>query len=147
MNIFDNIANSLNSATWNEVLTYGIVVVFIAIWVYAGLWVLKDISNRTDNVGFQFLSVLLIVLLTWVIGLPLYFLLRPINYKHERHIGFEGLDLQTIVCSHCYRTNLTDYENCVFCWNKLKITCKNCWSKYPFNYMYCFKCGAPNIDI
>ena len=147
MDLFTNITTFLNENTGSEILTYGLVVLFIAIWVYVWLWVLKDIINRTDNVWLQFLSVLLVVVLTWVIWLPLYFLIRPINYKHERHIWFEWLDLQTIVCSHCYRTNLTEYENCVLCGHKLKITCKNCGGKYPFNYMYCYTCGAPNIEI
>ncbi len=102
---------------------------------------------RSHSTTLQFFSVIFVLFGTPIIGLPLYFLIRPVSYKHERHLGFEGLDLQTVVCKECYRTNLTDYNNCVFCGSKLKIECKQCGTYYPFNYLYCSKCGAPNIEI
>mgnify|MGYP003463138635 CR=1 FL=1 len=144
---FEQITSSLSTRTGSELTGYIFLIAFIALWIYWVLRVLKDSMLRSQSTAFQFFSVILVVFGTPIIWLPLYFLIRPVSYKHERHLGFEGLDLQTVVCKECYRTNLTDYNNCVFCGCKLKIECKQCATYYPFNYLYCSKCGAPNIDI
>ena len=147
MNIFEQMAGLVNQATGSDAVSYGVMTVFVAARIYAVLRTLKDVMYRSNNLTLQFAAVLFVIIGTPVIGLPLYFLIRPISYKHERHVGFEGLDLQTVVCKECYRTNLTEYNNCVFCGSKLKTACKQCGTIYPFNYLYCCKCGAPNIDI
>jgi hypothetical protein len=147
MPIFSQLSQFLMDLTGSDVVAYMGVVIFVVIWIYSVLRVLKDVMYRSSSTSLQFVSVLFVVLGTPIVGLPLYFLIRPVSYKHERHVGFEGLDLQTVVCKECYRTNLTDYNNCVFCGSKLKINCKQCDTEYPFNYLYCHKCGAPNIDL
>jgi len=128
MDLITQFTQFLTDATGSDVLWFTGLIVFIAIWVYSVLWVLKDVMYRSTSGS-------------------LHFLIRPVSYKHERHVWFEGLDLQTVVCRECYRTNLAEYCNCVFCGSKLKIHCKQCNTEYPFNYLYCFKCGAPNIEI
>ncbi len=143
----DQFIQSITATTGSSVIAYAGLIFFIWAWIYAVLWTLKDVMYRTNNVSLQLASVLFVIIGTPLVGLPLYFLIRPVSYKHERHVGFEWLDLQTVVCKECYRTNLTDYNNCVFCGSKLKITCKQCDTVYPFNYLYCCKCGAPNIEM
>jgi hypothetical protein len=147
MDLITQFTQLVADATGSDVMGFAGVIIFVVIWIYAVLWVLKDVMYRSTSGSLQFVSVLFIILWTPLIGLPLYFLIRPVSYKHERHVGFEWLDLQTVVCKECYRTNLAEYSNCVFCWSKLKIHCKQCNTEYPFNYLYCYKCGAPNIEI
>ena len=147
MDIFNQFIQAVTQATWSDVLGFTWVLLFVIVWVYSVLRVIKDVMHRSTSGSLQFVSVLFVVLWTPLIWLPLYFLIRPVSYKHERHVGFEWLDLQTVVCKECYRTNLAEYNNCVFCWSKLKIHCKQCGTEYPFNYLYCYKCWAPNIEI
>ncbi|HMY80977.1 MAG TPA: hypothetical protein PLW93_03740 [Candidatus Absconditabacterales bacterium] len=147
MSWLESVGQFITDLTGNDVLSYGLLIIFVALWIYSVLRVIKDVMYRSSSGSLQFVSVMFVILGTPLVGLPLYFLIRPVSYKHERHVGFEGLDLQTVVCRECYRTNLADYNNCVFCGSKLKIVCKQCNTEYPFNYLYCFKCGAPNIEL
>lgn len=145
--MLEQINSFITSFTGSDIVSYILLVIFVVAWIYSVLWVLKDVLYRSSSSSMQFVSVLFVILGTPLIGLPLYFLIRPVSYKHERHVWFEWLDLQTVVCRDCYRTNLAEYNNCVFCGTKLKIVCKQCNTEYPFNYLYCHKCGAPNIEL
>jgi len=120
--------------------------VFIAIiWIYTILWTARDIYARSDNGGFQFVCILLVIVGSPLIGLPLYLLIRPISLKDDI-VGRQTLiDMESVTCGSCMRPNLTGYDHCVFCGSTLKIHCKNCKEMYPHTHRYCFKCGAPNL--
>jgi hypothetical protein len=49
-----------------ELFLKGILIYFFVVWIAIIVWVTRDISNRTNNIVFQILS-----LLTVVIGTPL----------------------------------------------------------------------------
>jgi len=119
---------------------------FVFLWLWSVLWVIKDISARTDSLFLQTLSIFLMFLLTPVLWLPLYFLIRPIFYKYDKNGWKEALALQTIVCRDCWSFNLSEFNNCIACWSSLKIECKECKNKYSSNWDYCQKCWAPNIE-
>ena len=53
-----------------------LVLYFFIIWISLLVWVVKDISNRTDNILLQLLSILIILFLT-PFGIFIYFIIRP----------------------------------------------------------------------
>ena len=131
---------------------YGLYTIEYIVWIIAICWVLaiirvvKDISARTSNFGFQILSIIIIVLFTPIIWLPLYLAIRPINYKYDKFPRRESLAIQSTWCQNCELLNPVNYNNCVNCGTNLKNKCKECKFKFSKNYDYCPECGAPNID-
>ena len=70
------------SITWEFVIKFIIAYGFI-IWITLVIWVLKDIRNRTSNILYQMLCVLIPVIFTplWII---IYLLIRPSKTLYER---------------------------------------------------------------
>lgn len=122
-----------------------LLVIAILIWIYAILRVARDISQRTNNGWMQFLSVILLLLGTPCIGLPIYFLIRPINTQHDLYRQ-EQLLCSAIACVYCNQRNDKAFEFCTFCGEKLKQSCKNCHNAYALSYEYCPFCGLPNLE-
>jgi hypothetical protein len=60
-----------------------VVIYFFIIWISLLVWVVKDISNRTDNILLQILSVATILIFT-PIGIFIYFIIRPSKTFLER---------------------------------------------------------------
>ena len=60
--------NKLISSLWEnttfEIVLKFFILYFSIIWVSIVIWVIKDITNRTDNFIFQLFSILLVILLT-----------------------------------------------------------------------------------
>ena len=71
------------TVTFEFVLKFGIVYFFI-IWIALLIWVIKDISIRTNNVFFQIFSVLIPLLLTplWIF---IYLIIRPWKTLYEKY--------------------------------------------------------------
>ncbi len=135
---------SFESITANsQLIVYFLVGLLIFFWIYSLLWVAKDISWRTGSFGLQLLSILLIVFLTPVIGLPIYILIRP-PVGISRVSTVVGSD--QIACASCGEMNSTEFVYCVFCAEKLKAPCKECKKNYAISYSYCPFCAAPNIS-
>jgi hypothetical protein len=77
----------------------------------------------------QILSLFVIVLFTPIIGLPVYFLLRPLpRYEllDEQDEINNLMSAQNIICTHCDGPNLYEHTFCVFCGEKLKNACPAC---------------------
>ena len=118
----------------------------IIFWILAIIWVAKDSGSRTHKLGFQMISIILVTLLTPILGIPIYLVLRPIAYKHDRLPWREAAVMNLIVCYNCGTLNPRDHEFCLACGEALKIKCKQCNKNYPHTYDYCQSCGAPNIE-
>lgn len=78
------LGNVASSDTLN-MLFLGILIYVAVLWIALILWVTKDITNRTNNMAFQILSISMIIFLTPVFGLPLYLLVRPSRTLMERY--------------------------------------------------------------
>lgn len=133
--------------TWSEAQTLWMFFVwlFVFFWIYTLLWVAKDISRRTNQLGTQVLCVFVIVLFTPVIWLPVYFLLRPIPRKDillEQQEISELLHAQTVTCYVCGGANIHEHMFCVFCWEKLKQQCAWCHKWFAIWYLYCPFCAT-----
>lgn len=127
----------------NVIYSWFFVIIFI--WFWTILWVVKDISNRTDSFFLQFLSILIsIVPFFWIM---IYFLIRPIRYKFDKIFWRESIIANTMICPKCWNNNLKENNYCDDCWESLKCSCKECKQKFPITDEYCKNCGAPNIDM
>jgi RNA polymerase subunit RPABC4/transcription elongation factor Spt4 len=106
----------------------------------------RDINTRTNNSFVQIISILLVTLLTPIIWLPLYLIMRPVYFKKDKIPRREANATNLVVCYNCKTLNPKEYNCCINCWEHLKVKCKECEGKYPHDYHYCNQCGAPNIE-
>lgn len=118
----------------------------VLVWILTILWVLKDSTARSDSVGYQFFSALLVTVLSPVVGLPLYLAFRPLSYRWERGYWREALMNTVTICPHCEQIVDKSYNACVYCGESLKTECKECHQKYTRGYAYCPECWAPNLE-
>jgi len=63
INLVDFVENIYELVTFDTFIKFAILYFFI-IWISILLWVIKDISNRTDNLFLQIISVLIILFFT-----------------------------------------------------------------------------------
>ena len=136
-------------STWNLILDYLIEIVtlknvivfsilyFFVIWISLLVWVIKDITHRTDNILLQILWILTILVFTpfWIF---LYLLIRPHKTLFEKYysevesnleclsedivekIGKKNLNI--INCENCKKEISEEFKYCPYC--KRKITIK-----------------------
>ena len=140
--VFDSLLASPSLGTIFQI----VFLVLIALWILGIIWVAKDILSRTNNSGLQMVSILLVTFLTPLVGLPLYFIIRPVYYKKDALPRRESCALNLITCVNCRTLNPKEYSCCISCGEKLQVVCKECSQSYPHVYAYCPMCGAPNIE-
>lgn len=128
-------------------MLYAVVGIVVFLWVYCILRVAKDISARTNHFGMQLLSIILVLILTPIIWLPIYFLIRPIWYDMENYKLKSAMLADMIVCVYCEHWNNPNHEYCVYCWWKLKVRCKECNKAFSIGYDFCPFCGCENHEL
>ena len=72
-----------DSITFEMVLKF-VVVYFLIVWIAMIVWVVKDITNRTNSIILQTLSIIIIVFLT-PFGIFIYLLIRPSRTLFEKY--------------------------------------------------------------
>ena len=92
-----------------------LLLVIILFWVLSIIWVAKDIMARTNRLPLQILSVLLVTILSPVIGLPVYRVIRPIGFARDRLPWREAAVMNLVVCYNCGTLNPKDHECCLAC--------------------------------
>ncbi len=70
-----------------------VVIYFFIVWFCLVVWVVRDITNRTNSVIFQVFSILLVLFLT-PLGIFIYLLLRPQKTLFEQVFEEEFLKLE-----------------------------------------------------
>ncbi len=148
--VLDNSSRTLASlfGASGVFLRINIVAVFlIFLRVVSIVRVTKDIINRTNSFSLQVISILLVTFLTPLIGLPLYYLFRPISFKRDRIPRREACASNLVPCFNCNTLNPKEYVCCIACGERLKVKCKECWNSYAHSFAYCNICWAPNIDL
>lgn len=159
MNIdYNLIVNYLWENITFEMFLEFIVLYFFIIWVALIVWVVKDISNRTQSIVFQLISVLIILLLSplWIV---VYLIIRPSKTLLERYYEEidENLDMVEEVIEdknckeeeslHCFKCDYPISHDFTFCPNcnvKLKIECKSCWKTINSSWKNCPYCWEEN---
>lgn len=143
------ILSTVNVWSWWERLSHRwstlLVISIVCIWLTCMIWVARDISARTENTTTQIISILLVTILTPIIWIPLYLLIRPTGWSYDMNGWRESLLIKSVDCLHCGCKNLISHSFCVFCGEWLKTKCKECTKEYPFYYEYCPSCWAPHI--
>lgn len=120
---------------------------FVALWFTLAIWTFRDIENRSKNVVTQVVSTLL-VLLFWVPGLFLYFVLRPketLDEAYQRSLEEEYLlqDLEELpLCPKCQHYVEDDYRLCPYCQAQLKEPCQSCGRLVDLRWEVCPYCGT-----
>lgn len=118
--------------TFESFLKFAIVYFFI-IWIAILLWVIKDVTNRTNNVYIQVLSIFIVLFLSpfWIF---IYLLIRPGKTLFEKYYEEieENLEIfKTIVdeknkiwndteCFDCKKLIFSSWKVCPYCWKKQK---------------------------
>jgi len=146
----------LNSSSWdiNYFLqtngTSGIIkiiaVFFIFLRIVSIIRVAKDISHRTQNIWGQILCILIVTVLSPIIWLPVYIIVRPLHFHKDRLPRREAESLKIFNCYNCHTLNLKHNDYCTCCGEPLKLKCKKCGHKCCYTYSYCNECWAPNFD-
>lgn len=83
INLVGFVENIYELVTFDTFIKFAVLYFFI-IWISILLWVIKDISNRTDSLFLQIISVLIILFFTpfWIF---IYLLIRPSNTLFEKY--------------------------------------------------------------
>ena len=128
----------LSSLTFEDFIKI-IVIYLVLLWASIVVWVTKDIINRTDNILFQIVAILTVLIWT-PLGLILYFLIRPSKTLFERH--YEEWDYEM--------EDNTDIEQVikelerVIVQNSFNSKCRSCWFSVKKDYKFCPNC---RIDL
>lgn len=118
----------------------------LALWFVLIVWTFRDIESRSRSVVTQVLSTLLVVLF-WLPGLALYWILRPketLDEAYQRSLEEEYLlqDLEELpVCPKCQHFVEDDFQICPHCQTQLKDNCHNCDRLVDLRWPVCPYCG------
>lgn len=84
----------MNNVTIEMVFKF-IIIYFFIIWISLIIWVIKDITIRTNNIFFQILSVLIIVFWTpfWIF---IYLIIRPRKSLYDKYYECLKEDIDSI---------------------------------------------------
>ncbi len=134
--------------TWNPLLDYLMEIVtlknviifsilyFFVIWISLLVWVIRDITNRTDKIYLQIIWILIILIFTpfWIF---LYLLIRPNKTLFEQYylevesnleclsedvvekIGKKNFNI--INCKKCSKEISEEFKFCPYCKTKILI--------------------------
>jgi len=135
-----------------------IIIYFFIIWIALIIWVIKDISNRTQNIFLQIISILIILFLTpfWVF---IYLIIRPWKTFLEKYYDEidENLDIfsqiiddknkkeeESTNCIKCNSPISREFKFCPYCKIELKHNCKSCWKTIFAWWKICPYCWEKN---
>lgn len=147
---------------FNLELFFKIIIAYIfLVWISLIIWVVKDITNRTNNIFYQLISVFIIVFWT-PLSIFIYLIIRPwktILEKMFEEIDYnldvldsnvnsnipDKKDLQEndnyTVCNNCeYDQIQIEFKNCPNCWINLKKFCSNCEKEINTKWKICPYC-------
>ncbi len=151
VNLWETVSNMMTIETFIKMA----VVYFFVIWISILVWVIRDITNRTDSLFLQFLSILIILILTpfWVF---IYLLVRPTKTLFERYYEEIEVNLESLAdsiesklkskkdtiikCPSCEYPIDNAFKFCPNCKEELKYSCKSCDKKIDKEWKICAHC-------
>ncbi|MCA9945217.1 MAG: zinc ribbon domain-containing protein [Anaerolineales bacterium] len=122
-----------------------------ALWLSLIIWAFRDMRARSRDPFAQLLAALLVAALP-VVGIVIYFILRPpetLAEAYERALEEEAL-LQEIEerphCPGCSRVIEGKWLLCPHCHTRLKKACPDCNSLLELQWNLCPYCGNHAVD-
>ena len=118
------------------------------IWAVTVIWVYRDIRARTRDIVSQ-LTALAIALAFPILGLPLYFVLRPrhtLEDVYSRQLEQEAMlsELHAAsACPRCRRPVEDDFMVCAHCRTQLRLPCTGCPRLLSPQWRHCPYCATP----
>lgn len=120
--------------------------VLLLLWLAVVIWAFRDIRARSRSGWAVFFTVLLVALVP-IVGLVVYWLLRPretLSAAYDRALEQEAL-LQQIeerpVCPTCSRPTQANWFLCPTCHTHLRQPCPVCQSPLELHWDICPYCG------
>jgi RNA polymerase subunit RPABC4/transcription elongation factor Spt4 len=108
----------------------------LLLWLGIIIWIIRDASARWSGVFMQFFSSCLILFLTPIFWLPLYFLIRK---KYVFWALEENFD--TLICTSCDSFLDENYCYCPNCSTQIKKSCTQCKGILELHWKICPFCG------
>ena len=145
MESFDRIIALYESPLFEWIIK-GILIYLGILWFAIIIWVGRDIINRTNNILFQVVVILLNIALP-VFGLILYLIIRPSKTLLEKYydeLEYNFLSEQASENEHCPKCEGAidqDFLYCPACAEKVKNSCWHCRHVYLSRYVVCPYCG------
>jgi len=129
----NNLLDSLFRIVSIENVVKFFVIYFFIVWIAILVWLIKDITNRTESILFQIFCIALILFLTPIFWFFLYLIVRPWKtlleaYYEEVDWNLELLQSQIknkynivekVVCPSCKTEIMWDFKYCPVCWHKM----------------------------
>ncbi len=144
--LLGSVATSVSSGSGVDLLIKAVVAYLIVVWAAFVIWVVRDITNRSESLIIQTFSILLVVAFTPVFGVPIYLLIRPRTTIFERYYEEVGLaEGGTRMCDRCEREVGESYRYCPYCRNELLAACPECGELVEHDWEHCAFCGT-NIE-
>ena len=119
----------------------------LVFWISIVAWTYRDIRDRSRDVAFQVVAVLLVLVFN-VLGLVIYLILRPretLAEAYARSLEEEAL-LQELeeqgICPSCKRYITGEFVICPYCRTQLKEPCIKCGRPLSFNWLACPYCAS-----
>ncbi len=150
----DSVVNFYNflqqNITLDAVIKFVILYFFILWWAFI-IWIVKDITNRT-NILLQVFSILIVIFLTPIFWLPIYLLMRPRRTIFEKYYEEDELNQDEAIleeeseeesesypCPKCWKEVSEEFKFCPYCEFKLTKDCSKClkplradWKMFPY---------------
>jgi len=131
--------------------TIGVAYVLV-LWISVVAWTYRDIRDRTRDVAFQIVAILLVLVFN-ILGWFIYMILRPsetLAEAYARSLEEEAL-LQELedqgICPSCKRYVSGDFVICPYCRTQLKEPCANCGRPLNFNWVACPYCTTKKTGV
>lgn len=151
-------AGNIFSAMTFEWFIKMIVIYILVIWMALVIWVIKDIINRTNNLVYQVICILIVLLLTplWIF---IYLLIRPSKTLFEKYYEENFFEEQEIeestakspeafhICVVCTGNIQPWFLFCPSCGTSIKSHCKQCKKEISQDWQVCPYCWEKQSSI
>lgn len=155
MNTNNAILNFLLIHTTIENTIKFFILYFFIVWIAILVWVIRDITNRTESIFLQIFSVMSVLILTplWVF---IYLIVRPWKtlfekYYEEVEHNLDSLseeikekiwvdNFEKMTCFNCKAEVEKDFKYCPSCNIKLMKKCKDCGKELELDRKNCPYC-------
>jgi hypothetical protein len=119
-----------------------------ALWLSLIFWTYRDARSRTQDRIVHFLAALVVLVLN-VLGVVIYFVLRPrqtLDEAYQQSLEEEALLSQIesqIICPGCGANALIDWQVCPHCHTRLRKPCVRCGKLMDLPWQICPYCSTP----